>query len=191
MEKIILASSSPRRRELLTRVGCEFEVIVPDAVEPLPKRGEDAHGFVLRSAVAKCDAVASAHPERVVLAADTIVVLDGAILGKPRGSDDAFAMLKRLVGRTHQVMSCVAARRGERHIERLSITDVSFRGDITDDELRRYVATGEPLDKAGAYGIQGLGSLLVRRIDGDYFGVVGLPIADTASILGEFGIRLI
>lgn len=191
MEKIILASSSPRRRELLTRVGCEFEVIVPDAVEPLPKRGEDARGFVLRSAVAKCDAVASAHPERVVLAADTIVVLDGAILGKPRGSGDAFSMLKSLVGRTHQVMSCVAARRGERHIERLSITDVSFRGDITDDELRRYVATGEPLDKAGAYGIQGLGSLLVRRIDGDYFGVVGLPIADTASILGEFGIRLI
>lgn len=191
MEKIILASSSPRRRELLTRVGCEFEVIVPDAVEPLPKRGEDARDFVHRSAVAKCDAVASAHPERVVLAADTIVVLDGAILGKPRGSDDAFSMLKSLVGRTHQVMSGVAARRGEHHIERLSITDVSFRGDITDDELRRYVATGEPLDKAGAYGIQGLGSLLVRRIDGDYFGVVGLPIADTASILGEFGIRLI
>lgn len=191
MEKIILASSSPRRRELLTRVGCEFEVIVPDAVEPLPKRGEDARDFVLRSAVAKCDAVASAHPERVVLAADTIVVLDGAILGKPRGSGDAFSMLKSLVGRTHQVMSGVAARRGERHIERLSITDVSFRSDITDDELRRYVATGEPLDKAGAYGIQGLGSLLVRRIDGDYFGVVGLPIADTSSILGEFGIRLI
>lgn len=191
MEKIILASSSPRRRELLTRVGCEFEVIVPDAVEPLPKRGEDARDFVLRSAVAKCDAVASAHPERVVLAADTIVVLDGAILGKPRGSDDAFSMLKSLVGRTHQVMSCVAARRGEHPTARLSITDVSFRGDITDDELRRYVATGEPLDKAGAYGIQGLGSLLVRRIDGDYFGVVGLPIADTASILGEFGIRLI
>lgn len=191
MEKIILASSSPRRRELLTRVGCEFEAIVPDAVEPLPKRGEDARGFVLRSAVAKCDAVASAHPERVVLAADTIVVLDGAILGKPRGSDDAFSMLKSLVGRTHQVMSCVAARRGEHHIERLSITDVSFRGDITDDELRRYVATGEPLDKAGAYGIQGLGSLLVRRIDGDYFGVVGLPMVDTASTLGEFGIRLI
>lgn len=191
MEKIILASSSPRRRELLTRVGCEFEVIVPDAVEPLPERGEDARDFVHRSAVAKCGAVASAHPKRVVLAADTIVMLDGAILGKPRGENDAFSMLKSLVGRTHQVMSCVAARRGEHHAERLSITDVSFRTDITDDELRRYVATGEPLDKAGAYGIQGLGSLLVRRIDGDYFGVVGLPIADTASILGEFGIRLI
>lgn len=191
MEKIILASSSPRRRELLDRVGCEFEVIVPDAAEPLPKLGEGAHDFVRRSAAAKCSAVSAAHPDRVVLAADTIVVLDGAILGKPRGADDAFSMLKRLVGRTHQVMSCVAARRGEHSTERLSITDVSFRGDITDDELRRYVATGEPLDKAGAYGIQGLGSLLVRHIDGDYFGVVGLPMADTASILGEFGIELL
>lgn len=191
MEKIILASSSPRRRELLDRIGCEFEVIVPDAVEPLPAIGEDAHDFVRRSAVAKCSAVSAAHPERVVLAADTIVVLDGDILGKPRGADDAFSMLKRLVGRTHQVMSCVAARRGEHSAERLSITDVSFRGDITDDELRRYVATGEPLDKAGAYGIQGLGSLLVRKIDGDYFGVVGLPMTDTASILGEFGIELL
>ncbi len=191
MEKIILASSSPRRRELLTHVGCEFEVIVPDAAEPLPAVGEDAHDFVRRSAAAKCSAVSTAHPDRVVLAADTIVVLDGAILGKPRGADDAFAMLKRLVGRTHQVMSCVAARRGEHSAERLSITDVNFRGDITDDELRRYVATGEPLDKAGAYGIQGLGSLLVRHIDGDYFGVVGLPMADTASILGEFGIELL
>lgn len=191
MEKIILASSSPRRRELLTHVGCECEVIVPDAAEPLPAVGEDAHDFVRRSAAAKCSAVSTAHPDRVVLAADTIVVLDGAILGKPRGADDAFAMLKRLVGRTHQVMSCVAARRGEHSAERLSITDVNFRGDITDDELRRYVATGEPLDKAGAYGIQGLGSLLVRHIDGDYFGVVGLPMADTASILGEFGIELL
>lgn len=191
MEKIILASSSPRRRELLTHVGCEFEVIVPDAAEPLPAVGEGAHDFVRRSAAAKCSAVSAAHPDRVVLAADTIVVLDGAILGKPRGADDAFSMLKRLVGRTHQVMSCVAARRGEHSAERLSITDVSFRGDITDDELRRYVATGEPLDKAGAYGIQGLGSLLVRHIDGDYFGVVGLPMADTASILDEFGIELL
>lgn len=191
MEKIILASSSPRRRELLDRVGCEFEVIVPDAAEPRPQPNEDARDFVRRSAAAKCDAVSEVHPDRVVLAADTIVVLDGAILGKPRDERDAFGMLKSLVGRTHQVMSCVDARRGDRRAERLSITNVSFREDITDDELRRYIATGEPMDKAGSYGIQELGALLVRRIDGDYFGVVGLPIVDTAKLLGEFGIELI
>ncbi len=191
MEKIILASSSPRRRELLRQVGCEFEVIVSDVDEPRPQRGEDPRGFVSRSAAVKCDAVAREHPDRVVLAADTIVVCGGAILGKPRDESDAFDMLKSLVGREHQVMSCVVARRGERCSQRLSVTDVSFRADMTDDELRRYIATGEPMDKAGAYGIQGMGALLVRRINGDYFGVVGLPLADTASLLGEFGVELI
>lgn len=191
MEKIILASSSPRRRELLRQVGCEFEVIVSDADEPRPQAGEDPRDFVSRSAAAKCDAVAREHPDRVVLAADTIVVCGGAILGKPRDESDAFDMLKSLVGREHQVMSCVVARRGERCSQRLSVTDVSFRADISGDELRRYIATGEPMDKAGAYGIQGIGALLVRRIDGDYFGVVGLPLVDTAALLGEFGIELI
>jgi septum formation protein len=168
---LILASASPRRAELLRAAGITFEVIVAD-VDETPRADEQAAGYVQRLAVEKARAVMPRAAGRPVLAADTVVVVDGAILGKPRDDDDARRMLRLLSGRMHTVLTGVAL--GED--VRVASTVVEFVP-LSTSEIDWYVASGEPGDKAGAYAIQGLASRFVARIDGSYSNVVGLPVA--------------
>lgn len=185
---MILASQSPRRIELMREAGYDVTVIPADIDEAaLP--GEDPFALVERLACAKAAAVAAAHgdPGEVVVAADTIVTLEGEILGKPRDAADARRMLRELSGRTHQVATGVCAMRAGgpdvRAVRFTDITDVTFY-ELTDEQVGAYVASGEPMDKAGAYGIQGRrGRMLVRGIRGDFYNVVGLPIARLARAL--------
>ena len=191
---LILASASPRRRELLTQAGFAFTVEAADIDEtPLPD--ESASAYVQRLAVEKAQAVAGTHTADgeplVVLAADTAVVIPGGpdvILGKPSGPADAARMLDLLSGRTHAVMTGLAAvectAAGQRTVSAIEITQVTFEI-VTPDEIADYIASGEPLDKAGAYAIQGYAARWIPRIEGDYFNVVGLPIARTVALLAE------
>jgi septum formation protein len=176
--KLVLASSSPRRQELLRDAGFEFEVC-PSKVEEVLRCGEGAEDFACRAAREKAlDVAGSSPPGSLVLGADTVVVIDGLILGKPTGPEDAARMLRLLSGTSHRVVTGVCMVRAPARIEALQreTTLVTFRN-LDEGEIRDYVATGEPLDKAGAYGIQGLASRFVTRIEGCYFNVVGLPIA--------------
>lgn len=170
---LVLASALPRRRDLLARIGLTFDVRPTDADETWPK---DLDLGPAAEAVALRKARALEVPGALVLAADTVVALDGDVLGKPPTPDDARRTLRRLSGRTHRVATGLALRHGDRETTAHALTSVTF-GDLTDAEIAAYVATGSPLDKAGAYGIQDdLGALLVDRIDGDYTNVVGLPL---------------
>lgn len=198
---LILASASPRRRELLTQAGLEF-VVEPADIDETPLPGEGAAAYVQRVATEKAQAVCVAYRTRhpnagpiTVLAADTAVVLPdplgepGTILGKPLNAADAKRMLGLLAGRTHAVMTGIAAvssSRPSRMVADVEITQVTFNM-MTPDEIEAYVATGEPLDKAGAYGIQGFAARWIPRIEGDYFNVVGLPIARVIALLAEAG----
>jgi len=180
----ILASASPRRRELLTLAGFAFGIRVPDideAVSPEWSPGEAARELARQ----KAEAVAAQCPEHCIIAADTIVVLDKLILGKPKDTQDAVRMLRLLSGREHRVITGVCLMQNSRQRVFSQETSVRFYP-LRDDEIERYVATGEPMDKAGAYGIQGRGALLVESIAGDYFNVVGLPVARLVRELGEF-----
>jgi septum formation protein len=188
--RLILASASPRRRELLAQAGFDFEVRAADIDEsPLP--GEAAAAYVERLAIEKAQAVCALYDNGyepvTVLAADTTVVLpDGEILAKPENAGEARRMLGLLSGRTHAVMTGLAAVSSVRKqfVSALEITQVTFLM-LTDDEIASYVDTGEPLDKAGGYAIQGYAARWIPRIEGDYFNVVGLPIARTVSLLSE------
>ena len=183
---LILASGSPRRRELLEMLGLPFRVIVP-AVDETRKTSEVPDRYVVRIARDKALAVARREPEAVVLAADTAVVLRAEeVFGKPRSPEEAVAMLQRLEGRTHQVMSAVAVAQGERVEHAIDITDVTFRT-LPQRMIADYVATGEALDKAGAYAVQGRGAALVEGIRGDFFGVMGLPLRLALELLERFG----
>ncbi len=179
MEKIILASGSPRRRELLELAGVPFIVQTADVDESIPA-GTSPEEAVQLLAVKKARAVEA--KQRLVLAADTVVALDGVIFGKPRNEEDAKEMLRTLSGKIHQVHTGVCIRRGEREEVFCETAQVEFYP-LTEEEIERYVASGEPLDKAGAYGIQGKGALLVRRIAGDYYTIVGLPVARVVRAL--------
>lgn len=188
---IYLASASPRRRELLQQLGVHLERIHADIDESV-RPGEDAIAYTER--LARDKAAAGWHvvesgglPSRPLLAADTTVVLDGEIFGKPADAADARRMLEAFSGRTHQVVTSVAVREGERALVRTSVTDVTFRP-LTEDDITRYIDSGEPFDKAGAYGIQGRAAVFVERIEGSYTGVVGLPVFETAALLAEFGL---
>jgi septum formation protein len=162
--------------------------VVPADVEERPEAGEDAEAMAVRLAGAKARSVWEAQPERPVLAADTVVVVDGQLLGKPADADEAARMLERLSGREHTVVTAVALiDRGGRAATRCDVTQVRFRP-LTAEMIRDYVATGEPLDKAGAYGVQGKGALLVERVEGDFFGVMGLPLRLVAELLEDAGI---
>ena len=176
--KLILASASPRRAEVLRSAGLQFTVL-SSAVDETPIPGEPPQDLVRRLALAKAELVAArALGPAIVTAADTVVVLEGAILGKPRTSEDARQMLEKLSGRTHSVMTGVALIRlpdAERR-EFIETTQVHFAS-VSNEEIVKYLASGEPFDKAGAYAIQGLGGRFVPRIDGCYFNVVGLPLA--------------
>lgn len=191
-DQIILASGSPRRRELLEQIGLEFEVIPSSAAEDvLPEETPDQ--LVQRLSLAKAQEVAM-RPDvngRWFIGSDTIVLSDGFILGKPRDNDHAMHMLRQLSGREHQVLSGIAVidkLSGRQHVEAVA-TRVRFR-DLTDTEITRYIATGEPADKAGAYAIQGLGVCFVAGIEGSYSNVVGLPLCRLTLVLKDFGVPL-
>lgn len=175
MEKIILASASPRRKELMELITPNFEVIPSDAEEILPKDiyPEEASEYL---AELKCRHVSKAYPDRIVIGCDTTVIIDKTVLGKPSDRTEAFNMLKMLSGKTHLVITGVCLCKGE-YIRKFSqISEVEFYP-LSDKEINDYIETGEPFDKAGAYGIQGFGGLLVKSIRGDYNNIVGLPAA--------------
>ncbi len=183
---MILASQSPRRRELLSLITEDFRIIPAKGEEVLPEKISPGNA-VLTLSEQKADEIYRENRGEVIVAADTIVAIDGKILGKPADEKDAFAMLKTLSGRVHEVFTgvCVifANGRKERFFEE---TKVEFY-ELSDAEIADYIKTGEPMDKAGAYGIQGKGALLVKRIDGDYYNVMGLPVARLLRVLnGEF-----
>jgi septum formation protein len=182
---IVLASGSPRRKQLLEMLHIPFRVIPPDVDEHvLP--GEEPGHYVTRLSRAKAEAVAARAPGDVILAADTTVVLDGAIFEKPTSPANAVEMLSRLQGRTHEVMTAVAVARDGKVEHALDVSRVTFRA-VDRATLEAYVATGEPMDKAGAYAIQGLGAPLVERVEGDFFGVMGLPLRLALDLLARFG----
>lgn len=187
--KLILASQSPRRRELLARMGLtEFE-IRPAAGEE--KASPDLTPAQLVEELSRQKArevVLTAEADDVIIAADTVVAADGRVLGKPQSPEDAQEMLRFLSGRTHTVYTGITVRRGEQELTQHEATQVVFRP-LTDREIAAYVATKEPMDKAGAYGIQGLGCVLVEGIRGDYYNVMGLPVCRLALMLREFGIE--
>ncbi len=184
--KIILASKSPRRREILEGAGFEVTV-VPSAPELPPEKPLSPEEEVSYLALEKGLDAEGLYPDLPVVSSDTIVVLDGEVMGKPKDKDDAVRMLTLLSGKTHQVMTAYTLfYKGKRYSRTVS-TDVSFY-DLTKDEILAYVETGECLDKAGAYGIQGLGARLVREIKGDYLNVVGFPLADFCQTLKRLGL---
>lgn len=185
MTAIYLASASPRRKELLALLDVSFDVLTAPISE---HRGPDesAAEYVCRLALEKAQAGVAIAPEpRPVLGADTIVVLDGQILEKPRDAAHAAHMLAALSGRRHQVMTALAFADGHHKLCRSVVTEVTFRL-LSQPEIDRYIASGEPMDKAGAYGIQGLGGVFVRAINGSYHGVVGLPLVETSELLTQF-----
>ena len=188
---LILASASPRRRELLSQVGVSFEIEVSDVKEVLDDTLSPEQQ-VQSLALQKAQAVASQRKDGLVLGADTVVVDAGSLLGKPHSAEEAAEMLRNLSGKWHQVMTAVAlvdANDIENKWTSVEITNVKFR-DLTEDDIAAYMATGESMDKAGAYGIQGYGALLVERIEGCYNNVVGLPLQLVAKGLRNWGINL-
>ncbi len=189
---LILASQSPRRRELLSQIGVCFDSFSADIDESV-LAGETPVQYVNRLALLKARVVAADHPGVLVLGSDTAVVCDRQILGKPVDQADAIAMLQLLSGRRHQVMTAVALVQstdaGERHWSLEVTTDVTFKT-LTLDECQRYWDSGEPQDKAGGYGIQGLGAVFVERIEGSYSAVVGLPLQQTAALLQQQGVDI-
>ena len=181
--EVILASQSPRRRELMQHLHIPFTVRVADideTMDPAKPPSEE----VARVSRRKAEAIPR-EPEDIVIAADTIVVCDGTVLGKPANDEDAYQMLSMLSGRSHQVMTGLTVCQGERILSVTEITDVHFRP-LSSREIRDYIATGEPMDKAGSYGIQGGASVFADRIAGDYYNVIGLPVCRLYCILKEF-----
>ncbi|MGE6980902.1 Maf family protein [Kluyvera intermedia] len=185
MVSLYLASGSPRRQELLTQLGISFEKVVP-GIEELRRPDESAQHYVARLAREKAQAgVALTRDDLPVLGADTIVILNGEVLEKPRDAAHAAVMLRMLSGKTHQVMTAVALADSQHTLDCLVVTEVTFRT-LSDDDITDYVLSGEPLDKAGAYGIQGQGGCFVRKINGSYHAVVGLPLVETYELLSNF-----
>ena len=189
MAKIILASGSPRRQELLQRIGIrDFTIRVPQVEEWYPQ-GLTPPEIVSYISREKSQAVPSEEDE-IVITADTMVFLDDQRLGKPQDEADALRMLTALQGRRHTVCTGVTVRQGDRVLTESEATGVIFRP-AEESELRAYIATGEPMDKAGSYGVQGKGALLVERLEGDFFNVMGLPVLRLSRMLAQFGIKLL
>ncbi|MBI3791409.1 MAG: septum formation inhibitor Maf [Gemmatimonadetes bacterium] len=183
---VVLASQSPRRRELLTLIGITH-VVDPADVDETVRGEERPDAYVERLAREKAAVVAARHAGAVVIAADTTVVQDGEILGKPGDVREAVEMLSRLSGHTHEVFTGIAVAAGGRVVSAVERVEVTFR-DLTLAEISAYVATGEPMDKAGAYGIQGWGATIVERIHGDYFSVMGLGLRRLVALLEQAGV---
>lgn len=191
MARIVLASGSPRRRELLSRIGvAEFDVRVPEVEENFPDGlpPRETVEYISREKADAASALCTA--EEIVITADTMVFLDQRRLGKPQDEVDALQMLTALQGRHHTVCTGITVRQGMHSITESESTEVFFRS-ASQEELMRYIQTGEPLDKAGAYGVQGKGALLVEKIDGDFFNVMGLPLLRLSRMLQEFQIYLL
>lgn len=189
MDRIILASGSPRRRELLSMLGWPFVVDVP-SVDELSLKGEEPEDMVRRLALEKADAVSSRNEGEIVLAADTVVVLDGRVMGKPESVSDGIDMVESLSGREHQVITGVALVSPAGRISRFERSYVRFRS-LSRDEIEAYQATREGADKAGAYAIQGVGALMVEGIRGDFFNVMGLPLYLVSKMLDDLGFSLV
>lgn len=188
--ELILASQSPRRRELLARMGLSFTVSVADIDETM-NDAKKPFDEVARLSAQKAAAIAETAPaDAVIVAADTVVVLEDRVLGKPHSTEEAVAMLTALSGRDHQVMTGVTVRRGGETVTDTVVTHVWFRP-LSRAEIDAYVASGEPMDKAGAYGIQGLAGLFVERLDGDYYNVMGLPICRLCAMLRSVGMEVL
>jgi len=183
---LILASASPRRRQLLELIGVDFEV-APADVDETAAAGEIPAVFASRAARDKAQSVARRHPGRLVLGADTVVEVDSEILGKPTSADDASSMLRRLSGRSHLVHTALALVDDDAFHEIVDSAKVQF-ADLSDETISWYVATGEPMDKAGAYAIQGLGGLLVARVEGSPHTVVGLPVHRLPELFAALGL---
>jgi len=187
--RLILASASPRRRELLANLNVPFKVVPADVDESFTSE-DNPFDLVRRLSLAKAEAVARDHPDALVLAADTVVVYRDEILGKPKTAEENLDYLTRLSGRTHAVFTGHALVSGERRADRVVQTAVRFRK-LSGGEIERYVATGEGMDKAGGYAIQGYGSALVREVRGCYFNVVGLSVPNVAELAQTFGLQLV
>lgn len=186
---LILASGSPRRKELLGSTGIAFDIVVSDVAEPDPAPGEAPGAYALRMARLKAQDVASQHPGAFILGADTVVALSGLILGKPTDEADARRMLGLLSGREHTVVTacCLVGPDGRVAWEAAPESTVTFAV-LSPDAIAAYAATGEPLDKAGGYAIQGLGAFMIARVEGSYTNVVGLPLAEVVAALGSLGV---
>lgn len=185
--RVVLASGSPRRRELLTLVGIAHEVIPAD-IDERYLAGESPRAHAERLAREKAGTIAAREPGAVVIGSDTIVVVDDEVLGKPRDQHHAAQMLHQLSGRSHRVITAVAVVFSDITLSDVEEVSVAFRA-LRDDEIMRYIATGEPMDKAGAYGIQGYGATIVERVEGDYFAVMGLPLNRLVRLLERIGLR--
>ena len=186
MKRFILASASPRRKEILANAGFDFEIIVSDVDENITEDlspGETVEELAKRKALA----VWEENKDAVVFGCDTVVAVDGKILGKPRDDDEAFEMIKMLSGKAHTVSTGVCICASDKISVFSNTTNVEFYS-LSDETIRSYVATGESRDKAGAYGIQGYGSVLIKEIKGDYFSVMGLPVSESSRVLADFGI---
>lgn len=187
--EIILASGSPRRRELLNTLGLSFTVCPAGGEENAPE-GAGPEEIVKALSRAKAEEVSRRFAGDLIIAADTIVYLDGRVLGKPKDEADARAMLASLSGRAHEVYTGVTVMLGEDTLCESECTKVFFR-ELSAEEIESYVASGDPMDKAGAYGIQGRASLMVERLEGDYFNVMGLPLCRLGKMLKTIGVRLL
>jgi septum formation protein len=185
--RVVLASASPRRRQLLNLIGIAHEVRPANIDETMLPR-ETPRRHAERLAREKASAIATRDPDLITIGADTIVVVNRKVLGKPRDADDAARMLAMLSGREHVVTTAVAVSRGKKLRSAVEEVSVTFRR-LRDDEIEAYIATGESMDKAGAYGIQGYGATIVERIEGDYFAVMGLPIVRLIGLLRDVGIQ--
>ena len=184
---IILASQSPRRRELLERMGLSGFAIIPAQGDESCPPGCTPAELVEELSRRKCAEVAAAHPDALVIAADTVVEIDGRILGKPHSEEQAAQMLRLLSGRENRVYSGLTVSRGGEAVTEHEVTPVRFRA-LSEADIRHYIATGEPMDKAGAYGVQGYGCVLVEGVFGDYYNVMGLPVCRLARLLARFGV---
>lgn len=182
--RLLLASASPRRRELLERIGLYPPVQVSD-YEETPLKGESAGDAACRHALGKARNVGLRFPDKLLIAADTLVLLDGEILGKPRDASEAFGMLRFLSDRKHEVLTALALREGEREEVQVATSRVRFRA-LEDREIEAYLETGESFDKAGSYGVQGLASSFVQGIEGCFFNVMGLPLELLTRMLKEW-----
>jgi septum formation protein len=184
--RVVLASASPRRRELLNLIGIAHEVR-PANIDETARPREAPRRHAERLARGKASAVATRDPDLITIGADTVVVINRKVLGKPADEDEAAHMLGLLSGREHTVITAVAVSRGKKLRSAIEEVRVKFRR-LRDDEITAYIATGEPMDKAGAYGIQGFGATIVERIEGDYFAVMGLPLGRLVGLLRDVGV---
>jgi len=185
--RVVLASASPRRRDLLNLIGIAHEVRPANIDETMRPR-ESPRRYAERLAREKASATATRDPDLITIGADTVVVIDRKVLGKPADTADAARMLRMLSGREHTVITAVAVSRGRKLRSAIEEVRVKFRR-LRDDEIDEYIAMGEPMDKAGAYGIQGYGATIVERIEGDYFAVMGLPLVRLVVLMRDVGVR--